>query len=149
MNLLFLAIGLLGLSVIGLGIMSGILMKKINQLTRGKNGANLESTIKENNSMMLNIQKEIAATNNQIDRIKTDAMNNIQNVSVVRFNPFKEAGGNQSFAIALTDKKKSGVVISSLYARERMNVFAKPITKGVSEYKLTEEEQLAINQSHE
>ena len=55
--------------------------------------------------------------------------NNIQNIEVVRFNPFKDEGmgGDQSFAISFLDKKGNGVIMSSLYSREKVSVFAKPI----------------------
>jgi len=70
----------------------------------------------------------------------------LHKVAVVRFNPFKELGGNQSFAIALLDGNKSGIVISSLHTREGTRVYSKPILEGKSEkYALTEEEKNAIN----
>ncbi len=60
---------------------------------------------------------------------------------VVRFNAWGDASGGQSFAVALVDEEGNGVVLSSLYARERMSVFAKPIKEWKSEYELTEEEK--------
>lgn len=137
----------LGLAVIVLAIFVAVLNKRITALTKGSGASSLESIIKDNNKNIVSLEKTIVAHSHTLDVIKLDALNNIQNIGVVRFNPFKEAGGNQSFAIALTDKNNSGVVISSLYARERINVFAKPITKGTSEYRLSEEEQQAINKS--
>ena len=56
-----------------------------------------------------------------------------------------DSGGQQSFAIGLTDSYKNGIVISSMYTRGSMNVFAKEIIKGTSKQKLTEEEKQAIN----
>jgi len=68
----------------------------------------------------------------------------IQRVGVVRFNPFKEVGGNQSFSIALLDGNEDGIVITSLYTREGNRVYGKPIRKGQSEYILSDEEKKAI-----
>ena len=65
-------------------------------------------------------------------------------VKIMRFNPFKDVGGNQSFAVAIVNEDGDGVVLSSLYSRERMSVFAKQITKGVSEVELTEEEKTIV-----
>ena len=64
----------------------------------------------------------------------------------VRFNPFKGtgAGGNQSFATALLNENGDGVVLSSLYSRERVSVYAKPVQKFSSEYELSGEEKQAI-----
>ena len=62
----------------------------------------------------------------------------------MRFNPFKDVGGNQSFAIAIVNEDGDGIVLSSLYSRERMSVFAKQIKKGISEVELTEEEKIIV-----
>jgi hypothetical protein len=64
---------------------------------------------------------------------------------VVRFNPFKDIGGDQSFALALLDGKNSGLVVSSLHTREGTRIYSKPVIKGESEkYPLTDEEKSAI-----
>ena len=68
----------------------------------------------------------------------------IRGVETVRFNPFPDQGSNQSFAIGMVDETGDGVVLSSLYARERMSIFAKPVKGGKSEYELTEEEKEAL-----
>lgn len=69
----------------------------------------------------------------------------IQKAGVVRFNPFGDVGGNQSFAIALLDKCLNGVMILSLYSRDGVKVYSKQITEGKSaEYKLSKEEEEAI-----
>lgn len=74
---------------------------------------------------------------------------NIQNVEIIRFNPFKNdgIGGDQSFAITLLNKKGSGVIISSLYARDKVSVFAKPIENWQSKYELSEEEKSVLNKT--
>ncbi len=70
----------------------------------------------------------------------------VQTVNTVRFNPFKGTGGggNQSFATAFLNEEKDGVVISSLYSREHVSIFSKPIKNSKSEYELSEEENEAI-----
>src|SRR3989344_4779001 len=68
----------------------------------------------------------------------------IRKVGLVRYNPFSDTGGDQSFALALLNDKNDGVVISSLYGREMNRIYAKPIQGGGSQYQLTEEERTAI-----
>lgn len=148
MNALTISIIALGFITISLLVVVILLSKKISKLTRGKNAQSLEEIIIENNKLSHEIKEKLKNQELRIIEMKKDAMRNIQNIGVVRFNPFKETGGSQSFAIAMTDKQNNGVIISSLYTRDRVNVFAKPITKGESEYKLTEEEKAALNQSH-
>ena len=74
---------------------------------------------------------------------------NIQNVEVVRFNPFKKdgVGGDQSFAVTLLNKNGTGVIISSLYARDKVSVFAKPVQNWQSKYELSEEEKKVLDKT--
>ena len=68
----------------------------------------------------------------------------LQRVGVVRYNPFQDSGGDQSFAIALLDHAGTGIVISSLHGRAETRIFAKQIENGRSTHTLSEEEQQAI-----
>src|SRR5205085_2148403 len=68
----------------------------------------------------------------------------LQKVGVVRFNPFQDSGGDQSFAIALLDQAGTGVVISSLHGRAETRIFAKTVANGRSRHALSDEEQQAI-----
>jgi len=77
------------------------------------------------------------------------ALRSIHRVGVVRFNPFNEMGGNQSFAIALLNDSGDGVTISSLFGREGTRIYAKGIKNKESEYKLSDEEKEAINKAME
>lgn len=68
----------------------------------------------------------------------------LQKVGVVRFNPFQDSGGDQSFAIALLDQGGTGIVVSSLHGRAETRIFAKQVTNGHSKHALSDEEQHAI-----
>lgn len=83
----------------------------------------------------------------ELENLKKENKINIQKVGIVRFNPFKEIGGNQSFSIALLDGNDNGVVITSLYSRTDNRVYGKPIKNGQSEYLLSEEEKQAIEKA--
>ncbi len=88
--------------------------------------------------------------NNAIDNIKSleeTAKISLQKMGVVRFNPFNDMGGNQSFAIALLDSKNNGFVISSLFIKEGNRVYAKKVTNGKSDHILSGEEQDAIERA--
>lgn len=139
-----LAIVGLGLMSIGLIIWNMNLNKRIKTLTRGKNAQSLESIIGETHASLDSIQQKLDRHTAEITELYGKAKNAVHHTKIVRFNPFKETGGSQSFAVALTNEHNDGVVISSLYARDRMNVFAKPIHNGTSEYTLTKEEQEAL-----
>jgi len=71
----------------------------------------------------------------------------VQRVGVVRFNPFPDAGGDQSFAVALLDAEGTGLVVSSLHGRAETRVFAKAVSGGHSKHSLSTEEQDAIDRA--
>jgi hypothetical protein len=79
--------------------------------------------------------------------LETSTGRSLQKVGVVRFNPFQDSGGDQSFAIALLDQRGSGVVVSSLHGRAETRIFAKQVTNGRSTHSLSDEEQQAIREA--
>jgi hypothetical protein len=68
----------------------------------------------------------------------------LQHIGLVRFNPFEDTGSDQSFAIALLDDQRDGVVLSSLHGRTNTRLFAKPVADGSSSHNLSDEETQAI-----
>ncbi len=113
----------------------------------GTNARNLEevmNTIGKDNALIKEVQSQIKTNLVNIDK-RLDK--SIRNVKTVRFNPFVDAGGNQSFAISFLNDEGDGVIISSLYARDRMSIFAKPINKGKSDFELTNEEKEVLEKS--
>jgi predicted phosphohydrolase len=68
----------------------------------------------------------------------------LQHIGMVRFNPFEDTGSDQSFAIALLDDRRDGVVLSSLHGRANTRLFAKPVEDGSSKHTLSAEEAEAI-----
>jgi hypothetical protein len=71
-----------------------------------------------------------------------------QALGLIRFSAFKEMKeGGQSFALAFLNEEGNGVVISSIYARERVSIYAKPLAAFVSSIELTPEETSAINEA--
>ena len=75
----------------------------------------------------------------------------VSGIGIVRFNPFsgEGQGGNQSFALAVLDEQGSGVVLSTLYSRDRVGVYAKPLAAFASTYELSDEEKQAIERARE
>lgn len=68
----------------------------------------------------------------------------LTHVAVLRFNPFGDDGGNQSFAIALLNEAGTGLVVSSLHHRSGARTYAKPVKGGVSEFPLSAEETQVV-----
>jgi hypothetical protein len=124
------------------------LSHKLNILFSGKDAANLESVILSHSEEIKALDKEIQELFEISNKIHQLSLLSIHKVEILRFNPFKDLGGDQSFAIALINGRDSGLIISSLHTREGTRVYAKPITKGKSEkYTLTEEEEKVLKQA--
>lgn len=93
--------------------------------------------IEEQEADIQNIKKAISG----LDKISKLSF---QKIGLVRFNPFKEVGGDQSFSIAMLDFNNNGFVIMSIYSRDGNRVYAKAINNGKSQYSLSDEEKEAI-----
>lgn len=118
--------------------------KRTRSFFSGKESKDLEEVIYTQIKNSDKINENINKINKENIQIRENIQKCIQKIGVVRFNPFGEMGGNQSFAIALLDNSFSGVIILSLYSREGVKVYSKQIVEGKSEYKLTKEEEEAI-----
>ncbi len=70
-------------------------------------------------------------------------------IGLIRYNPFREKGGDQSFSLALLDENDKGFVLTAIHTREGVRVFTKPVIKGESQYQLSDEEKEAIKKSKE
>lgn len=110
-------------------------------------GEAMEKSILEAISFREDFESEIARINLEMSEMKEDLSKSIQNIGFIRYNAFGDMGSDLSFSVALLDEKYSGVVITSIYAREDSNVYAKPVVKGESEYKLSVEEIQAIDRA--
>lgn len=138
---------LTGIVLIAIAIWAIVTERRLKRFFLGKKAKDLEETIisLENHITQLkkskdNIEKDIATINTKLKK-------SVRGLETVRFNPFPDQGSNQSFAIGMLDEEGDGVVFSSLYSRERMSVFAKPIKNGKSEYELSAEEKEALKRA--
>ena len=121
-----------------------IRLKKIFTGTKAKN---LEEMIVIVGKKISKIEESQAKIDKHLIAIDDKQNKSIRNIETIRFNPFVDAGSNQSFAIALMNDEGNGVVMSSLYARDRMSIFAKPIVKGKSEFELSSEEKEVLEKA--
>ncbi|MDD5397255.1 MAG: DUF4446 family protein [Candidatus Moranbacteria bacterium] len=121
------------------------IQKNLEILFSGKDAKDLEEILVGQAVEIKALDKEIQELFEISNKIHNLSQRSIHKVGIVRFNPFKDIGGDQSFAVALLDGKDSGVTISSLHTREGTRIYSKPIVKGESEkYTLTDEERAAI-----
>ena len=148
-NYNYLIIGLVGLLVILLVIWVWRLEKKIKNLLGGKNNLSIESAIVASHEQIKELKKFRKKTEENLKSIDSRLRRSIQSVETIRFNPFKGvgAGGNQSFSSAFLNEEGDGLVISGLYLRDRVSVYAKPVKNYSGEYELSEEEKETIGKA--
>lgn len=122
---------------------------RLNRLMRGKNGSDLETVIAEHGKTITDFEEFQREMEKYLSSVEFRLRRSIQGVKTVRFNPFKGTGegGFQSFATAFLNEEGDGLVISTLWSRDRMSLFGKPLVKGKSTFDLTEEEQNAIDEA--
>ena len=143
-GILFLSTLALLASIIAL-VRMYLLARKLRVIFSGKSATDLEKVIRAHAGELKNFDKEIQELFDISNTIHHLAQQSIHKIGIVRFNPFKDLGGDQSFAIALLDAANSGFVISSLHTREGTRIYAKPVAQGKAQhYELTEEEKRAI-----
>jgi hypothetical protein len=102
---------------------------------------------KEILSRFNDLEKDFKKLSQELKNLKRQNKFSIQKIGTVRFNPFSEVGGNQSFSVALLDGNNNGTVITSLYTREGNRVYAKPIKNSKSQYSLSKEEKKSIEKA--
>jgi hypothetical protein len=92
--------------------------------------------------------KNIEDIDGQIEKVEKDAQKHLQKVGFVRFNPFSDTGGDQSFCLSILDEEDSGIVLSSLHSRGQTRLYAKSVKKGKGKnFDLSKEEVATIKKA--
>ena len=122
---------------------------KLKKLLAGKSGRSLEKVITDTAAATRHLDTLHKEMRQHIEEIRKALRKRIKKAEVVRFDAGVSggSGGNQSFATALIDEDGDGVILTSLYMRDRISVFAKPIKGHQSDYKLSDEEKTALERA--
>jgi hypothetical protein len=115
-------------------------------LPEGQSGG-IDEVLERQLKRIDSLTERVDALNKLHRELEDLSQRTIQKVAVIRYNPFSDTGGDQSFAIALLDSLGNGVVLSSLHSRTDTRVFAKAVQGGRSKYQLSDEEQDAIKKA--
>jgi len=142
-NLLIIVIAL-GLIVIGLAGWLWRLERRLTRLFTGRGHQNLEELVTNFGRELTELDRARQEIEHFLVAADQRLSSSVRHVRTLRYNPFPDQGGNQSFSTALLDEKGDGVIITGLHARDTMRVYAKPIRNRVSDFELTIEEQDAL-----
>jgi hypothetical protein len=139
--------GLVLLLLIGFLVQStriGRAVRTYRELVRDQDGGTLHDRLVGSAEQAVRAgerMNEMEAMHSVIDQ---RTRRSLQHIGLVRYNPFDDTGSDQSFAIALLDDQRDGIVLSSLHGRTNTRIFAKPVADGGSPHNLSDEESQAI-----
>ena len=124
----------------------GKIKKSQEKLFQGKSAQSLEEVILAHQNNLSNLNNQLTNLSSKTDSLTTLSNAGLNKVGMIRFNPFKNLGGNQSFSIAFLNSHHNGLVISSIYSNDGSRFYSKTIAGGKSQkqYPLTKEEEQAI-----
>ncbi len=133
-------------------IISNIRIKNIHQkdklfMEKLGNGKNIKEDLDKYMNRVANTEEEIRKLSLYYKELENKTQKCIQKVGIVRYNAYKDTGSDLSFAVCLLDEKNDGIVLNGIYARDMSNIYAKPLENGISKYKVTPEEQEAIDRA--
>jgi hypothetical protein len=127
----------------------GRLGDRLEGITRGERGRSLESILEAHIDKVYAVAAELDELAARSAVLEASGRRSFQRIGLVRFNPFEDTGGNQSFALALLDAQGDGFVVSSLHARTGTRVYAKALTAGRADGALSNEETEALRRALE
>lgn len=121
--------------------------RRLESITRGSDDQPLEAVLGSHLERVRQVVRDIDTVSARTAVVERDLKSSFARVGLVRFNPFEDTGGNQSFALALLDGRGDGFVVSSLHSRTGTRIYAKSVTGGTSDAALSEEETAALRQA--
>ena len=119
---------------------TSLMKKRLDKFVLGKDGKSLEKDIialyEDNKFLKVGVDK------NKKD-IRT-LYKTFQKIGIVKYDAFKQMGGQLSFSLALLDENNDGFVLNSVHSTEGCYTYTKEIKSGACEISLGEEEQEAL-----
>lgn len=144
----FIVVAILGIWLAGLTFFIWKLSDHYNRLTGSVNEKSMRAVLENLLHDVSTTKKDIDYLKSYCDKIEKEGKLHIQKVGLLRFNPFKDTGGDQSFILSLVDANDSGVIISGLYSRSGTRWYAKRIHEGKGiEHELSADEKNALKET--
>ena len=148
---LALVVGVLAVLIIGLAAFAFVQSRRLRRATEAyrtlvsdSQGGSLQEMLDAHLGKVVEVGTELERLSQLHEHLELRSRGSLQHIGLVRFNPFEDTGSDQSFAIALLDERRDGIVLSSLHGRGQTRLFAKPVEGGDSTHALSDEEAQAI-----
>lgn len=115
-------------------------------MTVGIHKKDLKTLLESINSKLDVQREEIDTIHKEFASHQDKTKKHLQKYSLVRFNPFGDTGGDQSFTMSLLNAEGEGFVVTSLHSRDVTRVYAKEVRqKNGKTTTLSKEETEAIS----
>src|SRR3990167_4358068 len=146
LTIILLLVGIFWLTVVTVYIIR--LSSHYGKLTKGSNNENLKEILDKIIAELEVNKSNFEEIIKKIDTLTNNALFHLQKVGVMRFNPFSDTGGDQSFILALLNGQDSGIVLTSLHSRGITSWYAKNVHQGKGiDLELSKEEKEAIKKA--
>lgn len=141
------ALGIIAVWLIGLSVGLVLVYRFFDRLSSGVKTGNLKRVLDKILENQTKTGLGLANLEREVKKLEEEGALHVQKVGLVRFNPFRETGGDHSFSLALLNAKNTGIILTSLHTRERTRVYIKAVKKGKSEYEFSQEEKKALSKA--
>lgn len=122
--------------------------KHYDTLVKSSEGAGLTALLEKVLKKETELDKALTALSERVGNLETDGTFHFQKIGLVRFNPFSDTGGNQSFSMAILDGNNSGIIMTALYGRSGSRWYLKTVSKGKAvNAVLSKEEESAVKKA--
>lgn len=123
------------------------LMNRYEKFMKGKNAENLSAAIEENFQQMERLEKAYEKNEAKYDSTIHSITSSFHKLGIVKYDAFKEMGGNLSFALCLLDDSNTGFILNTMHGRDSSYTYIKEIIKGEAYATLGEEEKKALEKA--
>ncbi len=130
--------------LVGILIRTRALGRRLQRLTAGATGASLERVLMDHLARVEEVDTRQRQVEQRVSALEGQIPLCVQRVGLVRYDAFEDVGGQQSFSLAMLDAQQNGIVLTSVYSRTDVRVYAKAIRQGAPSHPLSEEEMEAL-----
>ncbi len=121
------------------------LARRMRRMLGGRKPDSLESVVRQLAAQATDASHAVSGFEARLNTLQARVQSSINRVGLVRFNPFQDTGSDLSFSLALLNDDGDGIILTSLWARDEVRLYAKPIAQLKSRYALSEEEKQALD----
>lgn len=118
--------------------------RRLQRLTAGATGASLERVLVDHLARVEEVDTRQRQVEQRVSALEGRIPLCVQHVGLVRYDAFEDVGGQQSFSLAMLDAQQNGIILTSVYSRSDVRVYAKAIRQGQPSHPLSEEELQAL-----